>query len=91
MEREIPPIRQWGWAGAIPTAALAQVLKLGFATAGTDDGHEGSGGAAWAIGHPQKLIDFGYRAVHQTSIQAKAIIRVRRPLSTCTHVRQAGP
>ena len=36
-----------GWAGAIPTAALAQVLRLGFAIAGTDDGHEGGGGAEW--------------------------------------------
>jgi feruloyl esterase len=51
------------------------VLQLGFAIAGTDDGHEGGGGAAWAIGHPEKLIDFGYRAVHQTSVQAKAIVR----------------
>ena len=64
-----------GWAGAIPAAPLAQALRLGFATAGTDDGHERGGGAAWAIGHPEKLIDFGYRAVHQTTVQAKAIIR----------------
>ena len=64
-----------GWAGSIPTQSLAHAVRLGYATAGTDDGHEGGASASWAIGHPEKLIDFGYRAVHQTSVQAKAIIR----------------
>src|SRR5437773_7760933 len=64
-----------GWAGAINTASFAQPLRRGYAVAGTDDGHEGGGGANWAIGHPEKLIDFGYRAVHETATQSKAIIR----------------
>src|SRR5215475_13276980 len=64
-----------GWAGAIPYRNMIDSLSRGYAVAGTDDGHEGGGGAAWAIGHPEKLIDFGYRAVHETSVQAKAIVR----------------
>jgi len=64
-----------GWAGNIPYGAMIDPLRRGYATAGTDDGHEGGTGAAWAIGHPEKLIDFGYRAVHETSVQAKAIVR----------------
>jgi hypothetical protein len=64
-----------GWAGAINTAAFAEPLRRGYAVAGTDDGHEGGGGADWAIGHPEKLIDFGYRAVHETAVQSKAIVR----------------
>jgi feruloyl esterase len=66
-----------GWAGAIPVGSLARAIQRGYATAGTDDGHQsrGAGDAAWAIGHPEKLIDFGWRAVHQTSVQAKAVIR----------------
>jgi tannase/feruloyl esterase len=64
-----------GWAGSIPVQALGQAVRLGYATAATDDGHEGGSSASWAIGHPEKLIDFGHRAVHQTSVQAKAIIR----------------
>ena len=28
----------------------------------------------WAIGHPEKVADFGYRAVHETSVAAKKIV-----------------
>jgi len=67
-----------GWAGLINRTGLVNPLKRGYAVAATDDGHASEGfvpGAAWAIGHPEKLIDFGYRAVHETSVQAKAILR----------------
>ncbi len=64
-----------GWAGTINAAGLAEPLKRGYAAAATDDGHQGGAGATWAIGHPEKLIDFGYRAVHETSLQSKAIIQ----------------
>ncbi|HKV39527.1 MAG TPA: tannase/feruloyl esterase family alpha/beta hydrolase, partial [Blastocatellia bacterium] len=37
--------------------------------------HTDGSNAVWAMGHPEKLVDFGYRAVHETSIQAKAVIR----------------
>jgi len=48
----------------------------GHATAATDDGHTGPDrpDASWARGHPEKIIDFGYRAVHQTAVQSKAIL-----------------
>jgi feruloyl esterase len=63
-----------GWAGNIPVAAMAEPLRRGFATAGTDDGHTGAT-AEWAMGHPEKLIDFGWRAVHETRLQSGAIIQ----------------
>jgi feruloyl esterase len=63
-----------GWAGVITVNVFAEPLRRGFAVAGTDDGHS-QRDASWAIGHPEKLVDFGYRAVHETSVQAKAIIR----------------
>jgi len=64
-----------GWAGAIPTGSLIEPLRRGYATSGTDDGHSGALlGASWAVGHHEKLIDFGYRAVHETGLQAKAIV-----------------
>jgi len=64
-----------GFAGTIPLARMAEPLARGYATAGTDDGHAGGTDVSWAIGHPEKVIDFGYRAVHVTSAQAKAIVR----------------
>ena len=64
-----------GFAGNIPLAAMAEPLLRGYASAGTDDGHVGGTDVSWAIGHPEKVIDFGYRAVHETSVQAKAIVR----------------
>jgi len=64
-----------GFAGTIPFGAMGAALLDGFATAGTDDGHPVAPNAKWAIGHPEKVKDFGYRAVHETSVQAKALIR----------------
>jgi hypothetical protein len=64
-----------GLAGSINLFFLGNELKKGFATAGTDDGHEGQGtDASWAIGHPEKVKDFAYRAVHETSETSKKII-----------------
>lgn len=61
------------WAGSIPYAAMANALAAGYATAGTDTGHTGDT-AAFAVGHPEKVIDLGYRAVHEMTVQAKAMI-----------------
>jgi feruloyl esterase len=62
-----------GWAGSISYPALAAALQEGYATASTDTGHKG-GNALFAIGHPEKLTDFAYRAVHETAVQSKAMI-----------------
>ena len=62
-----------GWNGNVPYAALANAVVAGYATAGTDTGHVGNT-AAFALGHPEKLIDFGYRAVHEMTVKAKSII-----------------
>src|SRR5215831_18757491 len=62
-----------GWAGTISYPALAQAVAAGYATASTDTGHTGNNGS-FALGHPEKLTDFGYRAVHEMTVQAKAVI-----------------
>jgi feruloyl esterase len=62
-----------GWNGDIQYAALAGALRRGYAAASTDTGHVG-GSASFALGHPEKVIDFGYRAVHETALQSKAVI-----------------
>lgn len=60
-----------GWGGSIQYAALADSLRRGYAAASTDTGHVGTS-ASFAVGHPEKLIDFGYRSVHETAVQGKA-------------------
>ena len=62
-----------GWSGAIVYPSLARALARGYASASTDTGHEGGSGS-FALGHPEKLIDFGYRAVHEMTVEAKAIV-----------------
>ena len=62
-----------GWAGSISYSALGAALKRGYATSSTDTGHTG-GRADFALGHPEKLIDFGYRSEHEMTLKAKAII-----------------
>jgi feruloyl esterase len=64
-----------GWAGQVNYGGLIESLKGGFATASTNTGHEGKGDdASFALGHPEKLIDLGYRSVHEMTVQAKAIV-----------------
>ena len=63
------------WAGNISYPAMAEPLTKGYATVATDTGHVGSGmDGKFAVGHKEKLIDFGYRAVHEMTLKAKAII-----------------
>jgi feruloyl esterase len=62
-----------GWAGVISYPALANAVQEGYATSSTDTGHEG-GNAKFAIGHPEKIVDFSYRAVHEMTVKAKAVI-----------------
>jgi hypothetical protein len=65
-----------GFAGSIAYDGLVAALRAGFATASTDTGHEANvTDARWALGHPQKIIDFGYRAIHLTNVVGKAIVR----------------
>ena len=52
---------------------MAEALKRGYATASTDTGHIASAGPAF-LSRPEKLIDFGYRAVHEMTVAAKAIV-----------------
>jgi len=64
-----------GFAGAISAAGLAEAVRNGFAGASTDTGHAAVPGidAAWALQHPEKIIDFGHRAIHLMTVQGKAV------------------
>lgn len=66
-----------GTAGEISYEYVAAALGAGYAVSATDTGHEATGvvDAQWALGHPEKVIDYGHRAIHETAEKAKAIIR----------------
>jgi feruloyl esterase len=61
------------WAGSISYPALAAAVAAGYAAASTDTGHSGNN-ATFVVGHPEKLVDFAWRSVHEMTIAAKAIV-----------------
>jgi len=63
------------WAGSIAYGDMVTPLSRGYATAASDVGHQGSPlDGSFLTGHPEKLTDFGHRAVHETAVAAKATI-----------------
>lgn len=47
----------------------------GFATAGTDTGHEGGDDAKWAYNNMERQLNFGRLAIHRTAVVSKAIMQ----------------
>lgn len=73
-------IGNFGWGGAIMYAGMLTGLQDGYAVASTDTGHDnstpnGDGGGRFALGQPEKLIDYAYRADHEMTVDAKTIIK----------------
>ena len=73
--------RLWGigngdFAGSISQEGLASRLAEGYATVGTDTGHQTASQyeTAWASGHPEKVVDFAHRGIHLAALNAKRII-----------------
>jgi feruloyl esterase len=62
-----------GWGGSISYGEMADALRRGYATSATDDGHTGPS-ASFIVNHPEKLIDFAYRADHEMTVEAKTLI-----------------
>src|SRR5919108_3019066 len=70
-----------GKAGSISLGDMRAALRLGYASASTDTGHDNSipaeGGARFGNNELfgwEREIDFGWRAVHLTAVTAKDII-----------------
>jgi feruloyl esterase len=80
----IPPVDAWngkfqgvgngGYQGSISYAAMANALRRGYATASTDTGHTGDD-VKFGQNHPEKVIDYGWRAIHVMTDTAKLIVR----------------
>ncbi len=65
-----------GFAGEIDYRALGLAVLQGYASAATDTGHAAGGtDATWALGHPEKIIDFAYRAIHEMTVVGKMTIK----------------
>jgi hypothetical protein len=64
-----------GFAGSIDYMTLGAAVKAGQAAASTDTGHSGNAqDSAWAKGHPERVRDYGWRAIHLTTIAAKKLV-----------------
>lgn len=67
-----------GFVGTIQNMARFSV-NLGYATVGTDTGHQSQPGgppvATWAFNDIEAKVNFGYLAVHRTAEVARALIR----------------
>jgi feruloyl esterase len=64
-----------GLGGSIDFSALASGLAHGYATAATDTGHKGNPfDGEFALHHPEKIADYGYRATHLTATTGQRIV-----------------
>jgi feruloyl esterase len=71
--RKLQAAGNGGLGGTIPYPALAAAVTAGYAAVATDTGHVG-GNADFVAGHHEKLVDFAYRAIHEMTVAAKAIV-----------------
>jgi hypothetical protein len=67
----------YGGTFSAPYREMAEGLRRGYASAGTDMGHDSTivTGAIWALNHPERIADWGYRASHVTAEIAKTTIQ----------------
>ena len=81
----LPPADKWngkyqgvgngGFAGSLIYPSMDWALEGGYAVSGTDTGHAGGSlESQWALGHPEKIVDFGWRGVHETAAASKAVV-----------------
>jgi len=80
----LPPAPQWngkflgtgngGYSGALSYAEMRAALARGYATAGSNTGHEGAD-LKFGTGHPEKIRDWAYRAVHAMTGTAQQVVR----------------
>jgi feruloyl esterase len=61
------------WAGTIGYAALGTASAPVMRRRLPNTGHVGNT-AKFVPGHPEKMVDYGYRAVHEMTVTAKALI-----------------
>jgi feruloyl esterase len=78
------PVAEWNgkllgtgnvnWCGGVNRLGLALGFREHYATVGTDRGHKGCQPDASFTVRPEKLAEFGYRAVHEMTVRAKTLV-----------------
>ena len=79
-----------GFAGVISYGPIMTALGRGYATASTDTGHNSPGGS-WAMGHPELIVDFAYRAIHEMTVKSKQVIHASTAARRSVHISSAAP
>jgi feruloyl esterase len=69
---KVQAVGNGAWAGTISYGALAGAVAAGYAGASTDTGHVGNE-PGFALEHPDEVVDFGHRAVHELAVAAKRV------------------
>lgn len=66
-----------GFVGSVMNTSLVYgSLQAGYATVGTDTGHQAHPlDASWAHNNMERLVNFGHKAVHRTAVTAKALTK----------------
>jgi feruloyl esterase len=62
-----------GGGAGVNAGALANGVRLGYATVGNNTGHDGD--SSYALSHPEKIKDFGYRSAHEMTVASKALMK----------------
>lgn len=62
-----------GGGVAVNPNPLANAIRQGYATAGNNTGHEGD--SSYALDHPEKIKDYGYRSAHEMTVVSKALMQ----------------
>lgn len=72
---------QGGFAGRVEAQTVGMgVLQKGYATAGTDTGHNGPAGStdgAWAMGDMERIVNYAHAAIHRVTVTSKGLVQSR--------------
>jgi feruloyl esterase len=70
--RRLHMVGNGAYSSNIYYAQMASRLRAGDVAVATNTGHKGSD-LSFAIGHPQRIVDFAHRAVHESVVAAKSV------------------
>src|SRR3984885_6037296 len=72
--RRLHMVGNGAYSSRVYYAQMVARIRAGDVAVATDTGHQG-GELTFAIGHPQRIVDFAHRAVHESLLAAKALTK----------------